>query len=431
MNPTTGALPDPTRASALRNFTWLTVANGIVKPLWFVFITAGCMRVLPVAEYGVLQASLAVAMVAVSVGDSGTSEVATRIVAREPARAADLFANLLVGRLALALAFGLIAAAAGAFFYPEFQAFVALMGAMWYALALRFNEFFRAFFRGAGVLHYEAYTLVIEKVLVVAIATATLWATRTAWGALVGLAIGMTISALATAYWLHLRLVQLDLRRFQLAACVSLFREALPLIATQILSTVMVSAGVLIVGKLLGAEAAGSYGAAARIVEALLLLPALGIVSVWPQLAAFYHRQDFPAFHRLLQRAMLVQGAFGLIIAVVGWRFGPALVALLSGAAEYDDAGRFLQVYVWLFPIMSLTFLTTMALIAADEQHYLLRTLGVATTVYLASTFALVPRFGYEAAAYTLFISYALVVAACVFRLRRVGRAGAQAAVST
>src|SRR5690606_40546696 len=91
------------RPTLLRNISWLGFASALVKPVWFVFITAACMRLLGVSEFGVMSAALSLGMIATATIDLGMIQYITREVAREPSHASRFFTNFLILRAVYAI----------------------------------------------------------------------------------------------------------------------------------------------------------------------------------------------------------------------------------------------------------------------------------------------------------------------------------------
>src|SRR5690606_17546575 len=87
------------RPTLLRNISWLGFASALVKPIWFVFITAACMRLLGVGEFGVMSAALSLGMIATATIDLGMIQYITREVARKPSHASLFFNYFLSIRL--------------------------------------------------------------------------------------------------------------------------------------------------------------------------------------------------------------------------------------------------------------------------------------------------------------------------------------------
>ena len=86
------------RVGILRNISWLATGSILVKPVWFLFLTAVCMRFLSADGYGVMNTALWFMAIAAMVSDFGTSAYAVREVARHRDEASDYFSNLMVVR---------------------------------------------------------------------------------------------------------------------------------------------------------------------------------------------------------------------------------------------------------------------------------------------------------------------------------------------
>lgn len=160
--------PPPPRAGLVRNLAWLTGANVVVKPVWFLFITAACMRGLGADRYGTLTAAMSLAAMAVIFTEFGTGEYVTKELARTPAAAPSLFTNVLAGRAATGLLAVAAALGVGTALGYEAPELTALLYAGAYTVTCRLNELCRALFRAYEVLRYEAYSLLVERVLVIA-----------------------------------------------------------------------------------------------------------------------------------------------------------------------------------------------------------------------------------------------------------------------
>jgi len=88
----------------VRNMSWMTFPNLIVKPAWFLFITLVCIRYMGLAEYGVLTAALALMSICDGSLTLGSSPYTIREVARDRSQAGLFFSNLLISRMVMSLA---------------------------------------------------------------------------------------------------------------------------------------------------------------------------------------------------------------------------------------------------------------------------------------------------------------------------------------
>src|SRR5690606_12448555 len=84
---------------ALKDFSWLGIANVVVKPLWFVYISVLCVRGLGAEQYGLMNAALSLGLIATFFSDFGVSQIAAREVSKRSDSASDYLSNMLPWRL--------------------------------------------------------------------------------------------------------------------------------------------------------------------------------------------------------------------------------------------------------------------------------------------------------------------------------------------
>jgi len=391
MSTTTGE--ESARPSILGNISWLTAANVLVKPLWFVFITAFCMRVLGAAGYGVMSMALSLMTFAAYFSDLGTTKYTIREVARDEQTASRYFANLLTTRIVLALgAWGGALAVSGALGYGRTE-MMALTAAGGYAMGMRAMKLCRAFFRAYEVLHYEAVSIFVEKGVVIGGGILMLWVVRTPAGALLGMGIGIWGALLLNVAWIHSRMSTLDFRLLSFSFIRKTFWIALPLGLTALFNEAFRSSGIVLLEALENAKAAGRFGAAFRIVEALQLAPSMVVAAVMPRLSSLYGERKRSAFQKLLFRSMAGLSAVALAAALFFSFFGPTVMHLIDPNPEFAEAGRLLQVLIWDFPLTALIFLFTATLIAADQQRFLAFAAAASALISVVLNILLIPAY--------------------------------------
>ena len=408
----------PARAGLVKNFAWVTFGHAAAKPLWFLFITALCTRVLGASEYGTMIASLALVGLLISFTELGTNDYATRELAHEPDGGSGLFTNLLVGRAALgALAVCLIPLAR-TFGYegPELAAFAAA-GA--YTVAFRLGELCRTYYRAVEVLRYEAGSVVAERLLVIGGGTAGLLTTRTAWGTLVGMGVGVVLSLALNVAWIHTRLSALRLGALGVDALAKIYRAALPIGVMGLFILATNVGGIVLVEALLGNAEAGRYGAAYKVLEMLQLAPALVCAPLFPRFAALIRSGDTEAFYRLLYRTTLGLAALSVAVAGAVALLAPLVVEVLAPGEGFEGTVGVLRAILWAYPPMAVGMLLLYALIAADGTRIVAALAAVAAVVVAVATPFVAPRYGAEGVALVLAAAHAIIVLGTVVRLVR------------
>ena len=178
---------------------WLGIANIAVKPIWFLFVTALCMRVLGVEGYGRMNAALALAAMGANLIDLGMARYTVREVARDRSLAGPYFSNFLVLRGGLSVFAMLVIVAAAWLLGYRGPALLAAVFASLYVFTLELTNYCRSFYEATENLRRQALMLVVEKVLVVAFGAVLLVFTRSAEWTLAGMAVGMILTTALNA----------------------------------------------------------------------------------------------------------------------------------------------------------------------------------------------------------------------------------------
>lgn len=167
------------------------------------------------------------------------------------------------------------------------------------------------------------------------------------------------------------------------------------LAALMVLSMLYQRSGVLLLSLLADDRAAGAYSAAARVVEALKMLPAAFFGAMFPIMAQ--GRGDADA-ERAFGRAFAGLMALVVILAAAtGLAAGP-LLALLFGPG-YGAAVTPLRIMVWSLPATLLAFRLSFGLVVAGHDRAAAASMGLTLLLGGGLTAALIGRWSLSGAA--------------------------------
>ena len=399
-------------ASILKNITWLGVGNAVVKPLWFIFITAVCVQILGVDEYGVMTASLALAGIVGSLINVGTSQFSIREVARDRDRAALFFSNFFPFRAAMSLlGLGLVLLVGLALGHRSGD-LLALALAACYGFMLNLTEYCRAFYRAFELLRYEAVSIILEKIVVISAGTVLLVVQpRAAW-VLGGMALGMMLTLLGNVRWLTYRLTAFRRDLIDRAFFRRALPQALPLGLASIFVMLYFRTDSVMLEAIQGASVTGQYGLAFRILEALILLPAIIVAVLLPRLSNLFGTEQQEAFRGLMRRGVGIMAAISLVIALGLTLTAPVVITLLEPDPSAAPAVGALRLLAWTFPFASVNYLLSTALTATDDQKALAWMLGAAAVFNIGLNGVLIPLYSlYGACIATLLTQAGITVA--------------------
>lgn len=381
-------LPAPEqRRSLTSNTAWYIAGNVLVKPLWFVYLTVICTRLLTVESYGAFTSALAAGALVALLADLGTTEGAVREASRDLTGADSVLASALSLRVVLGVAL-LALAAAAALAFPA-SGMPAVAAGVGYVLLLRLNELLRGFFKAFEVLHLEARSVVAERFLTIVCGWGALLLTASAAWTLGAMCVGVAGSVMYTFALVHLRVTPFRPLAVSARACRRLLRDSVPLAAYQVFSVVFMHSGLVLVRATHDLTVTGHYGTGARIVEAMMLLPSVGIATLWPRLIRAYHSGDQETFRTEQRRLVWLYTGLATLVSALVLPFTTSVLHLITGSEAYSDGAVYLGGYLLLFPLLTLQFLTSMALMATAQQRALLVRVGAWTAGYACAAAAL------------------------------------------
>lgn len=398
------------RPGLLANISWLSIANAIVKPLWFLFITAACMRLLGVQEFGVLTAALSLTMIAAGFVDLGMSQYTVREVSGALDKASLYFSNFMTLRIVNAfIAWG------GALFVAMFldyrgNALLAVCFAGMYALTLNLTNYCRSIYQTFENLRQEAVMLIAEKILVIGGGLVMLFTTRSAAWTLAGMALGMTITTGINIYGIDKRFAKMCRSLVSLNFLKGSLRIMIPFGLAGLFTVIYYRVDMVMIEAMLGVIPTGQYGAAYRILEALHIVPSIvGLAAIYPRLARLHHAGAHADFKRLLRNGLLGLVGLSILVSLLLTALSGSVIRLLDPNPAYAPAADALRVLAWTFPFICAKSLLYSALICMDRQRLLAIALGFAVLFNIALNAFMIPAQGIHGAAIATIVTEILL----------------------
>lgn len=404
--------------SLIANISWLGAANVLVKPFWFLFVTAACMRLLSIQEYGVMNAALSLTIIVVSMTNLGTTRYTVREVAREPERAATFFSNFLAVLAAASIVAWLGAVGIGWILDYSRDAIVAVVFAGLYAVSLNLTNYCRGLYQALEDLRQESVMLIAEKVLVISLGLAALWITRTAHWTLAGMGAGMALTMLLNIWWIDRRYARFSRSLISREFIVESLKKLVPFGLAALFIVVYFRVDMVMIDAMLGETPTGQYGAAFRILEALNMLPQIvATAAVYPRLARLDGMGNTGGFRRLLTRSTFGLVLMSLAVTTALFLAASLVISLLDPNPEYGPAADALRILVWSFPFSSANTLLFAALIVMDDQKFLSWALLATLLLNVAMNLVLIPARGIEGAALATVLPEILLTSVFTIRI--------------
>jgi O-antigen/teichoic acid export membrane protein len=201
-----------------------------------------------------------------------------------------------------------------------------------------------------------------------------------------------------------------------------LLRVALPLGVAVAVGTIYFRADAVILSLLKDSHDVGIYGVAYRFFEMTIPFPAFFLAPVFPLLStAAVRAGGLAEFSGLLQRSFDVMIIAAVLVVAVAVPLAADMVKIVAGE-DFADSATPLRILVFGAGFSFLASLLLFALIALDRQKNVLVLTLVALVVNVGLNVALIPPWGYTAAAaIATATQFVIVVGALYFVWRSAG----------
>lgn len=403
----------------LRNITWLGLSGILVKPLWIVFITILCARFLGDVGYGIMMTALSLTYLTFSFTSLGIEMYVVREVASDKSRASLFFTNFLVFRLAIyALAACVTVLVAVLLGYTHILLQAVLFASI-YKVTLNLTEYSRKFFQVFEVLNYQALSEVLEKFLVIAGGSLLLFTTAAPHWTLMGMAVGMLLTAGWCIWWVANKYVRVRLELFDTGFLLRSLRTLIPFGLVSLFGMIYWRVDTVMIEALMGVASAGHYSLAFRIIEALNMLPIIvAHAAVYPRLSNLSFNGNRKEFRRLTRYVMVGLAVASLPIAAGVFGLAPTLIRWVTSDPSFIPSATVLRYLVVTFPLACLNNTLYVALIALNRQKILATSLGIVSLFNVISNAFLIPLIGINGAAIATVASEALLLIMNLFAYR-------------
>ncbi len=196
-----------------------------------------------------------------------------------------------------------------------------------------------------------------------------------------------------------------------------LARDALPLMLNSLLATAFIQIDILILQPLQGTEIVGHYNAAFKFLNALNVLPAAVVLAAFPLMARA--SADPAELARWFTRSWRILATSAAAAVSLLFIFAEPVVETLLGSEYLPQTATALAILIWFLPLSYLNGTLQYVVIASDRQWRLTPVFLVATLTNVVLNLALVPTWGFVAAAATTIGSEVVLLAGLGWILRK------------
>ena len=194
-------------------------------------------------------------------------------------------------------------------------------------------------------------------------------------------------------------------------------KEALPFALTGIFGMVFFRVDIVMLSVMKGDAVTGWYSAACNIIFALMVIPIIYGIAIFPVLSKYYGsaRSSFDKVGTLSFKFLLMAG---LPISVGISLLAEKIIQLVYGSA-YINSSYALQIIVWAFFINCIAIVPFHALNSANKQHLAMISEGIAAALAVMLNLLLIPKYGLIGAASATVIALVFCFSLYLYSLNR------------
>ena len=190
-----------------------------------------------------------------------------------------------------------------------------------------------------------------------------------------------------------------------------------PLMLNGLLATAFVQVDILVLQAIQGTTVVGHYNAAYKFINALNAIPAAVVLAAFPLMARAV--DDPEALGRWAARTWRILISLAAPAVVLLFAYAEPLVGALLGEDFLPFTAQALAILIWFLPLSYLNGTLQYVVISLDRQWWLTPAFLVTTLFNVGANLALVPAFGFRAAAVTTIASEVVLVVMLLWILRR------------
>lgn len=232
------------------------------------------------------------------------------------------------------------------------------------------------------------------------------------------------MAAAATAAWFLFMQYRIGLPlrlRFDRRAIQHLLVQAMPVGTGKIVWALNQNLPILLVGVLGNAIEVAWYAVAIRVVNALISFNMIYHFNLYPNVVSRL-QQSHESFLTLSEPSFRLCAWAGTFVALVGSLIAESVIVLAFGS-NYAPGSTTLSILIWIVPVMLLSSHARWALVASNNQQYVLHAQIGGVIVCAIICFLLVPRYGATGACLAMvFSSLTVWLISYYYASRKVGR---------
>lgn len=382
-------------------------AGELVSKAFLFFLTVLIARYLGSSELGKYSFAFSFTVLFYVLADLGLNKLALRNLPRDKSQLGNYLYNILAMKVVLSIiTFLAIFFSINLTNQPQEVKVLVYLAGLYMIISESIATLFRNVFVSFERASFEAFVTIIEKFIILILGYLALVKSYGLFWLFIAFLTGGIIRAL-----LGIIIIFLKFRpKFRIIpkSFLPLIKKAFPFCLTYLLATIYIKIDITMLSLMQGDAAVGFYTAAANIIFALVIIPAVFMRAVFPNMSRFYVT-DKISFVKSCKLSLKYLIIVGLPIIFGGIALAKPIIILVYTERFLSSVVAFQILLIFLF-LYFMKWALNIALYAANLEKQVALSYLFGLIVNIGLNFILIPKYSYVGAGITTIITEILVV---------------------
>ncbi len=378
------------------------ILNFILGFLFVIFTS----RYLGPEAYGVLSFAIAFTVIFGILADLGLSQFIVRESSRDKSLTSKYLGNAIVMKLiASSITFLLIVITVNYFQYPINTIMIIYLIAL-NVLIASFSQIFNSVFQIYEKMEFMAIGSALSSVLLLAMVLLAIhYKKDVVFFALIYLLVGIIILVYSIIICLRRFIIpkmEIDLNFWK-----SIIFESLFFVLAGVFTQIYFNIDSVMLSFMVGNQAVGFYTVAYKLIFALLLIPSVLIISIFPVMS-----KHFESAQNILkleyERVVKYLFILALFLFTFGFLFADKIILIFYGTNYTPSIGA-LQILIFVIPIIFITYFLGNLLGAINRQRFVAIVTGTSAVLNIILNLFLIPKYSYFGASFATVVTEIVV----------------------
>jgi O-antigen/teichoic acid export membrane protein len=384
-----------------KNTTVLLLAQ-IIGYLLALFYTIYTARFLGVEGFGVLSFALAFAGIFSILTDLGLSALTVREVARDLSLASKFVGNTAVLKIGLSIVTMLILVfLVNITGYPQQNAMVIYFITLSFIMN-SFGGIFTSVFQAFEKMEYQSVGQIINNLMMFGGILLAIYLNFDVVGFamiyFIASLISLIYSIIVSCWKFVIPKIEIDTVFWK-----KILKQSLPIAVAGIFSLIAFRIDMVMLEIMKGSVAVGWYSASYRLMEALIFIPSMYTIAIYPLLSK-YHISSRASLESSFRKSFKYLIIIALPIAAATTLLATDII-LLVYKTSYMESIIALQILIWALPLIFISYVQGSTIVSINKQHETVKVTFITMILNIMLNLFLIPKIGYVGAAITTVIT--------------------------